>query len=142
MVTGVSQFVSDRDFILRTVRVFFPNGMHVLYCHSVGPGEHVSGSPGQLPHMIRSAAWAQLLVLHSASYRAKTVICCHLSVLLGCIDNGGILDRSFLVNTHSLCNTILTSTDSCLCCCYVPAPAGVRCGTLAMLLFPLLLVAA
>jgi len=45
--------VSDRDFVLRTVRVFFPNGMSVLFCRSVGPEEEVPGDPGPRPHMIR-----------------------------------------------------------------------------------------
>lgn len=54
---GVSQFVSDRDFVLRTVRVFFPNGMSVLFCRSVGPEEEVPGDPGPRPHMIRGHMW-------------------------------------------------------------------------------------
>jgi hypothetical protein len=45
--------VSDRDFVLRTVRVWFPNGMHVLYCTSVGAEAAVEGDPGKTPCTIR-----------------------------------------------------------------------------------------
>lgn len=45
--------MSDRDFVLRAVRVFFPNGMCVLSVHSVGPEEEVAGDPGPAPRMIR-----------------------------------------------------------------------------------------
>lgn len=50
---GVSNLVSDRDFVLRAVRVFFPKGMCVLSVHSVGPEEEVAGDPGPAPRMIR-----------------------------------------------------------------------------------------
>jgi hypothetical protein len=51
---GVSRFVSDRDFLLRVVRVNFPHGLHVLACHSLPPDEVVPGDPGpSLPHTIR-----------------------------------------------------------------------------------------
>jgi hypothetical protein len=53
-VAGVSKLVRDRDFVLRAVRVFFPNGMCVLSCHSVGPEEAAAGGDtGPLPRMIR-----------------------------------------------------------------------------------------
>jgi hypothetical protein len=49
----MSRLVSDRDFVLRTVRVFFPNGMRVLACSSVAPGDTVKGDPGPRTAMIR-----------------------------------------------------------------------------------------
>ncbi|WIA30087.1 hypothetical protein OEZ86_000182 [Tetradesmus obliquus] len=54
---GASAFVSDRDFVLRTVRVWFPNGMHVLYCTSLGPEVAVEGDPGKTPCTIRGHMW-------------------------------------------------------------------------------------
>lgn len=65
---GVSNLVSDRDFVLRAVRVFFPNGMCVLSCHSVGPGEVVPGDPGPVPRMIRCA--------NLARHRSCCMSCC------------------------------------------------------------------
>lgn len=50
---GMSNLVSDRDFVLRTVRVWFPNGLHVLYCTSVAADEQVEGDPGKMPCTIR-----------------------------------------------------------------------------------------
>lgn len=50
---GFSRLVSDRDFLVRAVRVFFPNGVRVLYCRSIREGEVVAGDPGQLPRTIR-----------------------------------------------------------------------------------------
>jgi hypothetical protein len=59
-VAGAAAFVSDRDFVLRTVRVWFPNGMHVLYCTSVGAESAVEGDPGKAPCTIR---WGRLQLL-------------------------------------------------------------------------------
>ncbi len=50
---GVSRIISDRDFVIRVARVRFPNGIRVLYCHSISPDEHLDGDPGPTPRMIR-----------------------------------------------------------------------------------------
>lgn len=57
---GVSNLVSDRDFVVRAARVCFPNGMSVLTCQSVGPGEAVPGDPGPMPRMIRWAGFKEM----------------------------------------------------------------------------------
>lgn len=62
MPAGVSNLVSDRDFVLRATRVCFPNDMCVLTCDSVGPGEAVPGDPGPMPRMIRWAGFVTLVM--------------------------------------------------------------------------------
>lgn len=53
MYAGVSRFISDRDFILRTARVVFPNGIRVLYVRSASPDDVVEGDPGRSSRMVR-----------------------------------------------------------------------------------------
>eukprot|EP00775_Hariotina_reticulata_P006458 gene6458-6687_t len=52
-----THLVADRDFVVRAVRVFFPNGMCVLFIRSVGPQEQVPGDPGPRRHRIRGHMW-------------------------------------------------------------------------------------
>jgi hypothetical protein len=50
---GVSRIIRDRDFILRTVRVCFPNGIHVLLVRSVPLEETMARDPGAATGMVR-----------------------------------------------------------------------------------------
>lgn len=51
---GFSRIVHDRDFVIRAVRMQFPSGIRVLYCHSVSEQENVEGDPAPLPHTLRA----------------------------------------------------------------------------------------
>lgn len=52
-VPGLTALVSDRDFVLRLVRVTCPNGVRVLSVRSAGVTEAIVGDPGPLPRTVR-----------------------------------------------------------------------------------------
>jgi hypothetical protein len=50
---GLAPLVSTCDFLVRAVKVAFPDGVRAMCCYSVRPGDKVAGDPGPLPHTIR-----------------------------------------------------------------------------------------